>query len=279
MTWALPGAILFILGLVLLLGYFLSRKVFPSEENQGEGADHWQPSPCDGCDEAGCGGFATALVRGGSEDPATPTKVGAEHSCKNGLDDAPAQPREGKAAIRCRGSHVSLRYHYSGAPSCLAASQMPVSPKECGNACLGFGDCCRTCPPRAILVEQGLARVDPTRCDGCGECLGSCPLDLIALIPSERGFAVLCKGPQGPSNDWTCPEGCTACGCCIDACPEGALESTGNGIPQWIEDRCNGCGLCVEACPQDVILVTGSSKQAEGPNSSRTPAPIPLRGS
>ena len=258
MTWALPGAILFMLGLVLLLGYFLSWKVFPSEENQGEGADHWQPSPCDGCDEAGCGGFATALVRGGSEDPATPTKVGAEHSCKNGLDDAPAQPREGKAAIRCRGSHVSLRYHYSGAPSCLAASQMPVSPKECGNACLGFGDCVPSCPLRAIRIEQGIARVDPSRCDGCRECLGSCPLDLIALLPVEGGLEILCKGPMGPSSDWACPEGCILCDRCIEACPEGALERTGSGLPGWIKDRCNGCGLCVEACPQNVVLLNES---------------------
>jgi Fe-S-cluster-containing hydrogenase component 2 len=198
-------------------------------------------------------------------------KIGAERSCEQGLEETLAQPCEGKAAIRCRGSKVALRYHYSGAPSCLAASQMPVSPKECGNACLGFGDCCPTCPPHAIRVVQGIARVDPARCDGCGECLGSCPLDLIALIPGEGGFAVLCKGPQGPSKDWTCGEGCTVCGDCIDACPEGALNSSGRGIPQWIEARCNGCGLCVEACPQDVILVTGSSKQAERSASSRTP--------
>jgi Fe-S-cluster-containing hydrogenase component 2 len=276
MSWALPGAILFILGLVLLLGYFLSRKVFPNEEKRGEGADQWQPSPCAGCDEAGCGGFATALVRGGSEDPAGPMKVDGEPSCENGLHDAQAQPRGGKAAIRCRGSQISPRYHYSGAPSCLAASQMPASPKECGNACLGFGDCCPTCPPRAIHVDQGLARVDSNRCDGCGECLGSCPLDLIALIPGEGGFTVLCKGPQGPSQDWTCAEGCTACGDCIHTCPEGALKSTESGIPQWIEDNCNGCSLCVEACPQDVILVSGSSKRAEKSASSRTPTPALL---
>ncbi len=69
MTWALPGAILFLLGLILLLGYFLSRKVFPSDETGAHEADPLGRSPCDGCGEAGCGGFAKALVRGGSEDP------------------------------------------------------------------------------------------------------------------------------------------------------------------------------------------------------------------
>jgi ferredoxin len=198
-------------------------------------------------------------VRGGAEDPASPIKLHTEPTCEDGSHDALARSRGGKAVIRCRGSQVLLRYRYTGAPTCMAASQMPVRQKECGNACLGFGDCCSTCPPRAIRVEQGLARVDPTRCDGCGECLGSCPLDLIALIPPERGLAVLCKGPQGPSKDWTCKEGCTLCGDCIDACPEGALKSTEGGMPQWIGDRCNGCGLCVEACPQDVILLLNES--------------------
>ena len=167
-----------------------------------------------------------------------------------------------KAAILCRGSRVPFRYRYSGAPSCRTAALMAVRPKACGSACLGFGDCVRACPRRAIQIEEGIARIDPSRCDGCGKCEESCPLSLIALIPAEGGFAVLCKESPGPSGDSVCPEGCTACGLCVDACPETALERTENGIPQWIEDRCNGCGLCVEACPQEVILLQGSPATA-----------------
>jgi electron transport complex protein RnfB len=255
MTWALPGAILFLLGLVLLLGYFLSKKVFPSEETGAYGTHPLERSPCDGCGEAGCGGFAKALVRGGSEDAGDEAAAGKDLSCECGAGDAAIEPREMKALIRCNGSRVRLRYRYSGAPSCRAAAGMAVRPKECGNACLGFGDCVSSCPSRAIRVEQGIARVDPSRCDGCGDCQGSCPLDLIEMISAERGFAVLCKGPLGPSSDWTCPQGCTLCGRCVEACPEGALTSTERGMPQWIKDRCNGCGQCVEACPQDVVLL------------------------
>ncbi len=84
-TWALPGAILFLLGLILLLGYFLSKKVFPSDETGAHDADPLGRSPCDGCGEAGCGGFAKALVRGGSEDPGDPAATGRELSCECGL--------------------------------------------------------------------------------------------------------------------------------------------------------------------------------------------------
>ncbi len=258
MSWAMPGAILFLLGLILLLGYFLSKKVFPSDETGAHDADPLGRSPCDGCGEAGCGGFAKALVRGGSEDPGDTAATGRDLSCECGLGDAAIRPRERKALIRCSGRRVSLRYRYSGAPSCRAAAGMSVRPKECGNACLGFGDCVPSCPPRAIRVANGIARVDPSRCDGCGECLGSCPLDLIALVPEEGGLEILCKGPMGPSSDWACPEGCVLCDRCIEACPEGALERTGSGLPRWIEERCNGCGLCVEACPQNVVLLNES---------------------
>jgi electron transport complex protein RnfB len=278
MSWALPGAILFLLGLILLLGYFLSKKVFPNEASGTQGADPLGRSPCDGCDVAGCGGFAKALVRGGSEDPEDTAKNAKELSCGD-PGAAASRPREMKALIRCSGSRISLRYRYSGAPSCRAAAGMAVRPKDCGNACLGFGDCVPSCPPRAIQVVNGIARVDRSRCDGCGECLGSCPVGLVALIPAERGFVVLCKEPQGPSEDWTCPDGCTLCGRCVEACPESALENTEGGMPQWIEDRCNGCGECVEACLQNVVLLSWPPLQAKASNASREPTSAPLPGS
>lgn len=256
MSWALPGAVLFLLGLVLLLGYFFSRKVFPAEETGAIGVETSGGSPCDGCGEAGCGGFAKALVRGGSWEPA-PTD--GENACKGADGDAADRPLEMKALIRCSGSRVALRYRYSGAPSCRSAAGMDVPPKECGNACLGFGDCVVSCPHRSILVEKGIARVDSSRCDGCGECLDACPLDLIEVIPAQRGLGVLCKGPQGPLEEWACPDGCILCDRCIEACQEGALERTESGLPRWIEEHCNGCGACVEACSQAVVLLNGLS--------------------
>jgi ferredoxin len=138
---------------------------------------------------------------------------------------------------------------------------MAVSLKTCANACLGFADCVRACPARAIRIEQRVARIDPDRCDGCGKCLASCPLGLIALIPAHAGASILCKGFAGDSSGHSaCPDRCTACGLCVEACTEGALEPTGSCLPRWIQENCNGCGACAEACPQGVIFVMTSRK-------------------
>ena len=264
MTWALPEAILFLLGLLLLFGYFLSRKVFPNKGTDAQNDDPSGHSPCDKCNEPGCGGFARELLRGGSDDVPGDDAAGGKPcpgACR--ADDPSGTPRAMKAVIRCSGTRVSLRYHYSGAPTCRAAARMAVRPRECVNACLGFGDCVRACPHHAIRMEHGVARIDAALCDGCGDCLGACPVGLIVSIPAERGLAVLCKGPEGPSSDWACPDGCTDCGLCIDACPEDALAREAGGLPEWIEGRCTGCGLCVEACPQDVILLHRPQGRAE----------------
>jgi Fe-S-cluster-containing hydrogenase component 2 len=256
-TWALPGAILFLLGLLLLLGYFLSRKVFSGPETGVRGADPSGASPCNGCNEPGCGGFAMQLLRGGSEDAGTAAAGRRGEACAFGVAPVPVRPGESKALVRCVGRRVAFRYRYSGAPSCRTAARMAASPKACANACLGFGDCVRACPARAIRIEQGTARVVADRCDGCRKCLASCPLGLIDLIPARAGASILCKGFAGsPSSEpSTCPDRCTTCGLCVEACPEAALEPTGSGLPRWIQEKCNGCGACAVACPQSVILV------------------------
>jgi len=52
----------------------------------------------------------------------------------------------------------------------------------------------------AVTVELG-------KCNGCGECVSSCPLDSI-VITDEK--AVI-------------DDSCAECGACIDACPNKAL--------------------------------------------------------
>jgi len=242
MTWTLPSAILFLLLLLLLLGYFLSRKVFPSDGDRPAGGAPGGMD-CESCGEAGCGGFARALVRGGR-------------------DGAPACPalrtaaRDARAAVRCRGRRAKPLYAYSGARTCRAAAGMQPRPLACPDACLGYGDCTGACSLRAIRVRRGLAEIVPALCNGCGDCVRACPVGAIELVPRQPGLATACRRSQGGGDDRGCLDGCTGCGDCVRACPEGALAQPAEGaLPVLSPERCTRCGACVAACPQELFLL------------------------
>ena len=171
MTWTLPWAILFMLGLLLLLGYFLSKKVFPAEEETDSSPQYPRGPDCKSCGEAGCGGFAKGLVRGGQEQ--TTRGMGENNTTGEVCSLKKTSPETIRftAVVRCQGVHVPSRYQYAGGQSCLAAAGMDYRPKNCQDACLGFCDCLTACPPRAIRVHQGIAYIDPARCTGCGDCV------------------------------------------------------------------------------------------------------------
>jgi len=53
------------------------------------------------------------------------------------------------------------------------------------------------------------AIVDQEKCNGCGDCVESCPLDAIAMNDGKSTVD---------------PETCGDCGACIDACPSEAIS-------------------------------------------------------
>lgn len=86
---------------------------------------------------------------------------------------------------------------------------------------------------------------------------------------------------------------CKACGRCITACPQGAIEygteiepSTGFTPISIDLDKCNGCGLCIVACPEphgmmaepqgaDFELTDPAALFGARTSSGPTPVPIP----
>jgi NAD-dependent dihydropyrimidine dehydrogenase PreA subunit len=46
---------------------------------------------------------------------------------------------------------------------------------------------------------------------------------------------------------------CSACGICVDACPEDALDIVHDAASVVNEDACIGCGDCMEECPMGAI--------------------------
>ncbi len=66
-------------------------------------------------------------------------------------------------AMGCSSRGGKLKQHSSVAPKVKVAR------------CTGCETCIACCPPGAIAILNGKARIDPQGCVGCGECLSVCP--------------------------------------------------------------------------------------------------------
>jgi len=64
-----------------------------------------------------------------------------------------------------------------------------------------------------VELDPLMAWVDPQRCDGCGECVASCPYAAIEMAP--EGKASVNKA------------GCKGCGGCVPVCPREAIDLKG----------------------------------------------------
>ncbi len=144
---------------------------------------------------------------------------------------------------------------YQGPASCAAAAVLFGGPLSCAWSCLGGGDCANSCPGNAITLRNGLAVVEPSLCDGCGNCLDTCPKDLLKLIPKGRAYVGCSHRNEGPSpQEGLCEAGCDGCGLCTVVCPKGAIRSESR-LAVIDAEVCDGCGLCIRSCPRHIIRI------------------------
>ena len=83
--------------------------------------------------------------------------------------------------------------------------------------CDQCGICAEVCPVEAIVLEDGIYRINEEECIACHECVEACPQSVIII--------------QG-ENDM--PAKCVLCGECAAVCPREAImisekENTGEG--------------------------------------------------
>lgn len=76
--------------------------------------------------------------------------------------------------------------------SCFIVNSTNGTGTDCKYACIGLGDCVKSCPQQAIIIKNRTAVVT-SLCNGCGKCIESCPLGIIALVPSNTQKTVLCS--------------------------------------------------------------------------------------
>jgi heterodisulfide reductase subunit A len=78
-----------------------------------------------------------------------------------------------------------------------------------------------------VELEPFVARVDPARCDGSGECIKVCKYeDAIMLQAVSTNGSSAQKAVVAPAN-------CAGCGCCVSACPNRAIDLQGWTLDQY----------------------------------------------
>lgn len=251
------GVIALVLGLVILVIF----KLFHVEvdEREEEINELLPGANCGGCGYSGCQGYASALAQGTDTDLTKCTAGGQETvnllATYFGQEAGAFIPKV--ARVHCQGSQdkVQVRYEYTGSQDCRTASQLFGGPNSCSFGCVGYGDCRRACDYGAITIENGLARIDSSKCIACGACVLACPRNLIRIEPKYTDlFTVNCSNPlPGKESRKACDISCIGCTLCVRNCPEEAISMQGS-LAVIDQEKCIQCGKCLEVCPTKAIV-------------------------
>lgn len=284
--------ILFGLGLVAAALLAVASRVFHVEEDPRIEAvlEALPGANCGGCGYAGCEGYATAVVRNPSVEAGLCVAGGAEVSIAvgdlTGKVVAASEPLRSFRRCQKIEGRVSLRYEYQGMPSCAAATLLIGGTDLCTYSCLGYGDCVKVCPFNAMVVEDRLVRIVPSRCTGCGMCTKVCPRGILELIPvRSRVMAYCATRDKLRAVMEICDAGCINCGKCVKTCPAGAVTSVRDRV-EIDHMRCLSygpeCGeACMESCPRGILRPFCENRRKAGevehPEKAPEDAPPPSR--
>ncbi len=213
---------------------------------------------CGGCGYPGCNGFAAALVAGGAKVDACPATPKENVKKIAGILGIEAEPGEASIArVRCKGgSNCKDNFEYKGVKTCAGAKLVAGGPKGCAWGCIGFGDCVSACKFDALHInENGVAEVDPEKCVGCKQCVATCPVSIIQMVPKSAPVAVTCMNQQkGKDIRPICTKACIGCGLCVKQCEFGAITVV-NNVASIDYDKCTGCLACAKKCPTNAISI------------------------
>ena len=91
----------------------------------------------------------------------------------------------------CNKSFKTERDVFNEGYSCTLVKEYSGTGCDCKYACIGLGDCTKSCPQQAIIIKNRTAVVTKL-CIGCGKCVDICPLHIIRLVPKDTKEYTLC---------------------------------------------------------------------------------------
>lgn len=217
---------------------------------------------CGACGFAGCEGYAAAVATN-KDVPANLCSVGgaavaAKVGELSGKAIVESEPMVSfRRCSRVEGN-VQLRYEYIGTSTCASAAMLEGGPYMCSWACLGLGDCARSCQFDAMYIENGMAQIIASKCVSCGQCVKACPRFILQLIPRRARVMNFCATREKlKSVSDVCDVGCINCLKCLKACPADAIVYEKRRI-EIDHAAClaygPACGeACVAACPRFIM--------------------------
>jgi len=213
---------------------------------------------CGGCGYPGCGGYASAIVEEGAPTnlcaPGGPSVIEKIADIMGTKADLSGEKKI--ARVICQGDKVAKKYNFVGSlNTCADLALYSNGDKECGYACLGYGDCQRVCPVNAINIgASGIAVVDEDKCISCGLCVKGCPKNIIVMTPQKKKVTVFCSSlDKGAMAKKACPTACIGCSLCVKSCPKDAIV-VANNLAVIEPDKCVNCGICATKCPTKAIV-------------------------
>ena len=126
--------------------------------------------------------------------------------------------------------HPKLRPVETAVPGIVLAgtAQGPMNIQEsCAAASAAAAKVAVLLSEGQVELEPFVARVDPERCDGSGECVKVCCYeDAILMQPLSMNGSSIQKAVVTPAN-------CAGCGSCVSACPNHAIDLQGWTLDQY----------------------------------------------
>lgn len=255
--WAI--VVLGALGLVFGVLLAVAGKIFAVEVDPKETAvrEVLAGANCGACGYPGCDGYAAAVAKGEAPvNACVPGGAAAAAAIGEIMGVSAGEGERYVAFVRCSGAQglVKEKYNYEGLDSCLAATRLPGGgAKMCAFGCMGFGDCVAACPFDAMHLENGVAKVDRSKCVSCMKCAEACPKGLITKVPASSTDVVACHSTEkGAVVRKICDVGCIGCMLCKRECPADAIVIE-NNLAVIDQDKCVHCGHCADICPRHII--------------------------